>query len=439
MTLELDLRSAIGALDDSRIAELVPDADGALLDAILEGVRVHDHVVVPNKLFGKGTRGAKKRAFDRRLRDVIGLAGPTSTIASALKRTEWLWVLGEGGEVLDVGSLGAWTGLRSLELRGGGRVRGLDRLCQVARLKLYEVTSVDLAEIAALPALDELSLDAKELVNGAALARGRKLPKVHLVAETAAAATSIPPLRAEKASVLTSDRVAAERFDGDAIGPIHGEMDELHVLSGSAVRTLRLGDVRGLERFVLQTPALVTVEGGEALSTLRFADVEGAFADLEILRHATGIEELRVDSPLRDLSTLGRMKGLRALYLTGHEPTSTLASFEGTKRLALDRLGLHARTFQTGRIEPQAWKYILRDVRPLKALSLRTHLIDSLDELPAMPTLLELDLSYCHGDLDLTPALRLFPMLRRLVLTGTGMRASEVPAGLAKAGVEIVR
>lgn len=438
MTLESDLRSAIGALDDARIAELVPQADGAVLDAILEGVRVHERVVVPNKLFGKGTRGAKKRAFDQRLRDVIALAGPSSTIASTLKQTEWLWVIGDGDEVLDVGSLGAWAGLRSLELRGGGRARGLDRLLQVARLSLYEVTSVDLAEITALPGLAELSVLAKELVNGDALASGRKLPKVHLVAATGAAATTIPRLRAEKASVLTCDRSRAA-FDGTSIGPIHGEMDELHVLAGSAVRTLRLGDVRGLDRFLLQTPALITVEGSEALASIRFASVEGAFTDLEILHHATGIDELWADAPLRDLSALSRMKALRALYLYGYDGIAALSSFAGTKDLSLDRLGLHARTFQKGRIEPQAWKYVLRNVRPLKALSLCTHLIDNLDELPAMPTLLELDLSNCHGDLDLEPALRLFPMLRRLVLRGTAVRATEVPRGLVKAGVEIVR
>lgn len=72
----------------------------------------------------------------------------------------------------------------------------------------------------------------------------------------------------------------------------------------------------------------------------------------------------------------------------------------------------------------------------LRSLGVRGYNLESLFELPDLAELEELDLTGCSGFLELAHVETRYPALKRLIVTGTCLRAKDL-AGLTR--VEVVR
>ena len=365
-----ELTAAVGTLENDAYRKLVAAADGPILDALLEGVKRDKRVLVGNKTFGKGMRGPKKLALEHRLRDVIGLARARSKVASALADAPLpLEVRGTGpGSELDLRSLAAFPALRQLDVREGGRVRGLDALVQLEKLSVWGST-IDLAEIARLEA-SEVVLDAPELLALDALEDGTRFEELVIVSY---APTALPPVRARVMRFLTDG--------GPTLGPIRGEIRELQVHGSTNIETVILGKVIGLEAIRCTTSS--AFRRLEAVPpTVRAASLHGTFSKIDFLRSC------RLD----DL----------ALTWTGAETLSANI------------------------------KELLADHRGLRSLGLHRYNLESLLDLPPLAELETLDLSDCAGVIELGGLATRFPKLRRLVLARTTSTKDDVAAIAAR-------
>ena len=423
------LAAAIARLDDESYRELVAEAGGAALDSLLDGVRVAQRVLVANKAFGKGSRGPKKLALEQRLREVVALAASRSAVARTLAQgTTILEVRGGGpGTRLDVGALGGWAGLSTLDIREGGTVRGLGELAQVASLSVW-ASVIDLREIVRLPAV-KIALDAPELASRDALATGPVVPELILTVHPDA---SLPSLRAALARLVPSDLMGGAPVR--TVGPVTGEIHELQVHAGPTLERLELGRIGALECLrCTDTPRLEVFVGVEECRTLRTARLAGAFRSLEFLRGCP-LEDLDVAAPVTDLSALAGMTTLRRLELSAEESADTFAK---APPLRLEHLGLCVPRSHVGKDVYAPWKEVLAGQRGLRSLSLRGHALESLFEVPDLPELEELDLSDCKGFLELGSMKTRFPRLRRLSVARTGLHKRDV-THLIKAGIDVV-
>jgi hypothetical protein len=346
--------------------------------------------------------------------------------AAALRATGWLEVRGDGSE-LYLEALGAFSGLRRLDVREAGRVFGLEALQQVEDLSVWGST-IDLAEAARLPPI-KASFDAADLLAPDALADG---PRFAELVFTMYPGQAPPFLRADLARLVPSDCMGTSG-PVESISPVRGEVEQLQVHAGPALERVSLGEVVGLERLICSnTPKLRVVDG--VPDTVRMANVDGAMSDLAFLEHCP-LEELWVAAPLSDLSALARMAGtLRAFHLQNRRAAEIFAL---APTLRLERLSLDYSCTSSDVVHFD-WKPLLERQTGLRSLSLRGYSLESLYELPPLPELEELDVSYGHGSLEYAPLKTLFPKLRRFAASGVGLGRRDATR-IARMGVrEIV-
>jgi hypothetical protein len=237
----------------------------------------------------------------------------------------------------------------------------------------------------------------------------------------------VPPCRAKLVRLLSDDAVTT-------LGPVTADCDELNVHIGAALERLVLAPSRVQRLQCTDVPRLAAIDGLRDCRELRSVSVVGAFESAAFLA-GLALDEVSLTAPVTDLTALATMPTLRRLTLQGNAAVAAFRGLAGAG-LALDHLGF-APSHAPGEAR-EDWKAILHGVEGLRSLVLRRYALESVHELPPLPALEELDLSYGRGFLELDGAAQLFPRLRRLVLTGTGMKPRDVPRSLTSGGIAIV-
>lgn len=370
-----ELTAAIGRLEDDGYRALVEAASGEALDALLDGVSREKRGFKTNKIFGKGARGPKKSALEFRLLDVIALACETSRVARTIvEDVTPLQVRGGGGDTtFDLSPLGAFRGLRALDVLDGGRVRGLDAL---AMDELYVVaTQIDLDELRRSRCRARVTLDAREWLHPDALAGGPRFRLLGLVLPRDRSAAP-PPAHADHLRIISETAVE--------IGPVHGEAGELQIHASSRAERV-VSAVTGVHTLTCtSTPQLKDVAGVAGMASLTTAQLHGQFESLAFLDGCP----------------------LEAIHL----------HHGGLEKRAAD------------------WKRLLGGFEgKLRRLGASYFSFESLLELPRLPALETLDVSDCGGFMELAgfDGTR-FPSLKRFVARRTALTKEDVKPLIAR-------
>ncbi len=378
---------------------------GTEIDALLEGIACGGGYLghfTPNKRFGKGLRGTKRQELERELLEVIATASDSRIAAELKSRATNLNLCGSGD--LDVSAFANWPALRRLEVRNATRITGLTTLTHLRDLHLT-ADELDLESLTTPEDLAWLVLDAKAY-RGVLEAHCKTVSlRIH--------GPKVPQVRGCTSLIILP---AADMTD---LGTLAVEVERLNI---SGVERASIVPTPRLKSLAWRCAAKASsLSGLRECTSLRAVSIDSV-ESTEWLR-GVALEELDVQGATHDLAAIAGMATLRRLSLTGSAPIEAFGSLDSLPPLE----HLTVRQAPWADFVWGGWKRLLRHTPHLRSLEIRNHDLEDVLELPELPLLEELDLSYCGGAMDIACVSRRFPKLRRLVLTGTGLRKRDLP------------